>query len=295
VVEANVARAERSFVRENTGTGSYRDVYPGVHFVYEPLDGLLLRTSYNRSVSRPNVAQLRPAVTENPDTMTITAGNPELKPYHSNNFEFTVEKYFEPVGLLSAGVFLKEISDYTRTTSSTLGPEGIDGQGTYANYTMSTTTNVGSARVRGVEFSYQQQFSFLPGVFRGLGAFANYTYLQAEGNFGGTVTTQRLANLAPRSGNAGINYRFRGFDARVLLNWTGEKYKGTNGGIDYYNDERRLIDVKLQYTFTRRYDEFMDIANITDEPTRTDLALNGLRHYNTKQGVSFTAGVRGRF
>jgi hypothetical protein len=65
--------------------------------------------------------------------------------------------------------------------------------------------------------------------------------------------------------------------------------------IDFYNDERQLVDVKMQYTFKRRYDVFLDIANITDEPTRTDIALNGLRQYNTKQGVSYTAGVRGRF
>ena len=42
-------------------------------------------------------------------------------------------------------------------------------------------------------------------------------------------------------------------------------------------------------------DVFLDVANITDEPTRTDIALNGLRWYNTKQGVSFSGGVRGRF
>src|SRR5204863_5833994 len=113
---------------------------------------------------------------------------------------------------------------------------------------------------------YQQQFSFLPGLLKGLGAFANFTYLQAEGNFGTITTTSRLANLAPRSGNAGINYRYRGLDTRLLFNWTGQKYKSTTGGIDVYNQERRLIDVKFQYSL-QRYDVFLDVANITDEPT----------------------------
>ena len=295
VVAANEARAQRSFVRRNTASGQYRDVFPGLHFVYEPVDSLLVRASYNRAISRPPVPNLIPTVTENLDTNTISTGNPELKPYHTNNFEVSVEKYFEPVGLFSVGVFLKEITDYFRSFSTTVGPEGLDGSGMYAGYTHSTSRNIGNARIRGVEASYQQQFSFLPGVFKGLGAFANFTYLEAQGNFGTAVTTSRLANLAPRSGNGGINFRYRGLDLRFLANWTAEKYKSTIAGIDVYNEERLMLDVKMQYSFNRRYDMFLDISNITDEPPRTDVSLNGLHFFRTNQGVGFVAGVRARF
>lgn len=294
-LEANIARAERSFVRRNTQTGQYRDVFPGIHFVYEPFESLLVRASFNSSISRPPVPNLIPTVTENIDANTISTGNPDLKPYHSDNFEVSVEKYFEPVGLFSVGVFLKEITDYFRRFSTTVGPEGLDGNGQYAGYTHSTMRNVGDARIRGIEASYQQQFSFLPGVFKGLGGFANFTYLDAQGNFGTLTTTNRLPNMAPRSGNAGINFRYRGLDARFLANWTGQKYKSTLAGIDIYNEERLLLDVKLQYSFNRRYDIFLDINNLTDEPPRTDVSLNGLHFFKTNQGVGFIAGVRGRF
>lgn len=295
VVAANVARAQRSFVRLNTSDGQYRNVFPGLHFVYEPAQSLLVRASYNKAISRPPVANLIPTLTENTENNTISMGNPDLKPYLTDNFEVSVEKYFEPVGLLSAGVFLKEISNYFRTFSSTIPAGGLDGNGQYAGYTLSTTQNIGSARIRGIELSYQQQFSFLPGVFKGLGAFANFTYLEAQGDFGATVTTTRLANLSPRSGNGGINFRYRGLDARLLANWTDEKYKGTVAGIDVYNETRLMFDVKLQYTINRRYDVFLDVNNITDEPPRTDASLNGLKFFKTNQGVGFVAGVRGRF
>jgi TonB-dependent receptor len=295
VVAANVARAERSFIRRNTAEGQYRNVFPGLHFVYEPVQSLLVRASYNRAISRPPVPNLIPTLTENLDTNTISTGNPDLRPYLTNNFEVSVEKYFEPVGLLSAGVFLKEITDYFRSFSTTVPPEGLDGSGLYAGYTRTTTMNVGRARIRGIEVSYQQQYSFLPGILKGLGAFANFTYLQAEGDFGGLVATRRLANLAPRSGNGGINFRYRGLDLRFLANWTDEKYKSTVAGIDVYNETRLMFDVKMQYTINRRYDVFLDINNITDEPPRTDVALNGLKFFRTNQGVGFVAGVRGRF
>ncbi len=294
-VEANAARAQRSFVRRNTSTGDYRDVFPGLHFIYEPRDGLLFRASFNRAISRPPVASLIPTITENSETSTVTIGNPDLKPYHTDNYELSVEKYFEPVGLISIGAFQKDITDYARVTSTSIGPEGLDGSGLYAGYRLSTRENVGDARIRGVEISYQQQFSFLPGALRGLGAFANFTRLEAEGTFGGAATTSKLSNLAPRSGNAGLNFRHRGLDARVLANWTDRKYFTTNGGVDVYNEERLMLDVKLQYAFNRRYEVFLDISNLTDEPSRAWVTLNGLHFFKANQGTSFTAGVRGRF
>ena len=76
VVAANIARAERSFIRRNTLGGEYRDVFPGLHFVYEPFDSLLVRASYNRAISRPPVPNLIPTLTENSETNTISMGNP---------------------------------------------------------------------------------------------------------------------------------------------------------------------------------------------------------------------------
>ncbi|MBI5768374.1 MAG: TonB-dependent receptor [Verrucomicrobia bacterium] len=294
-VAANLGRAQRSFVRSITSTGKYRNAFPGLHFVYDAGQSFLFRASFNRAISRPPVASLIPTLTENADTRTVSMGNPDLKPYLTDNFEVSVEKYFEPVGLFSVGAFQKNISDYFRTFSSTVGPEGIDGQGLYAGYTLSIARNIGHAKVRGIEVSYQQQFSFLPGVWKGLGAFANFTYLETEGNFGTTATTTRLGNLAPRSGNAGINFRYRGFDARWLVNWTDDKYKSTLAPIEIYAEARRSMDVKLQYTINRRYSVFLDIVNITDEPARTDVTQNGLKFFKTNQGVSFAAGMRGQF
>lgn len=295
VVAANIARAQRSFVRRNTSRGSYENFFPGLHLAYEAMPGLIVRTSYNRAISRPPIANLIPTVTENTDTNTVSMGNPDLKPYLTNNFEVSVEKYFEPVGQLSVGVFRKDITNYFATFASTLPSGGIDGSGLYGGYTLSTTSNVGGARINGIEANWQQQFSFLPRMFKGLGGFANFTYLDAKGNFGTNAVTTKLGNLAPRSGNAGINFRYRGFDARFMANWTDEKYKSTVSGIDVYNEERLMYDLKLQYSFNRRYDIFLDLINLTDAPPRTDVSLNGLKFFKTNQGVSGIAGVRAKF
>lgn len=299
VIEANVGRAARSFVRRETSGGSYRNVFPGIHFVYEPFDGLLVRASYNKSITRPPSAEILPSITENPDASppTLTLGNPELKPYTADNFEFGVEKYFEPIGVVSVNLFRKNISDYFRRFTNDLGPGGIDGEGTYANYRLSQTRNIGDARVQGVEVRYDQQFSFLPGFFRGFGINSNYTYLETEGNFGTTTTTRLLTGFRPRTANGGLYYKGHGLQANLLVNWSDKFFFNEPAtGLRVFNQRRTLVDLKLQYRLNRTYEIFWDTFNLFDEPAREELTEDGrLYTFKTNQGISFVAGVRARF
>jgi iron complex outermembrane recepter protein len=298
VVNANIGRAARSFVRRETAKGKYHNVFPGVHLVYEPFDGLLVRASYNKSITRPPSANLLPSITENSEgDPFVTLGNPGLKPYTADNFEFGVEKYFEPVGVVSLNLFRKNISDYFRTFNSRLGPEGYDGQGTYAGYELRQARNIGQAKIQGIEVRYDQQFSFLPGPFRGLGLNSNFTYLETEGDFGTVTTTRRLAGFRPRSGNGGLSYKGYGLQANFLVNWTDKYFFNEPAtGLRVFNQNRTMIDVKLQYRISRNYEIFWDAFNITDEPAREEVTEDGrLYTFRTNQGISFVAGVRGRF
>ena len=294
VVAENLARAQRSFVARRTSTADYRHVFPGVHFVYEPADGFIARASYNRSISRPPVGNLLPTLTENLETLTVTVGNPALKPYTSDNFELGVEKYFEPLGKWSAGVFLKEIKNYFRSITTPLDASGLDGQGLYANYTLNQVLNVGDARVRGFELSYQQQFSFLPGFWRGFGAFANYTYTETRGNFGTLVTSTKLPLLTPRNWNAGVSYVNYGLQVRALANYRSRVFAGTNV-FDFDRDERLIYDLKVQYSFNKRYNIYLDVANLTNEETRADIANPGMYWIKLNPGAVYSAGVNVQF
>ena len=299
VVATNEARAARSFVRRETAQGDYRNVFPGLHFVYEPFESLLVRASYNKSITRPPTANLLPSVTENPDANppTITLGNPGLRPYTSDNFEIGVEKYFEPVGVVSVNVFRKNIANYFRTFTRDLGPDGLDGQGSYANYRLSQALNIGQARVQGIELRYDQQFSFLPGLWRGFGLNSNFTYLQTEGDFGGVTTTRLLAGFRPRSGNAGLSYKGRGLLATLLVNWSDRYFFNEPAtGFRIFNQRRTFVDLKLQYRLNARYEVFWDTFNLTDEPAREEMSEDGrLYTFRTNQGISFVAGIRARF
>lgn len=300
ITATNVARAQKSFLGRYTQSSRYRNVFPGAHVVYEPRRGLLVRASFNRSITRAPAANLIPQVTENPDANPpgVSMGNPGLRPYTSDNFELGVEKYFEPVGVVSANVFVKQISNYFRSFVSDLGPGGIDGAGTYANYRLTQTRNIGSARIRGAEIRYDQQFSFLPGFLRGFGFSSNFTYLETEGDFGTTAVSKNLVNFRPRSGAAGLSYRGHGLQANLLAKWE-DRYFGPyqdTGTLRLYQEPRTLVDLKLSYHFLRRYDAYLDIYNLFDTSPRSDVSEDGRIHFfRTKMGVGFSSGIKARF
>ena len=72
-----------------------------------------------------------------------------LKPQHSTNYDLSVEYYFEPAGVLSAGYFRKNIRDFIARGTEEI-PGGADNGfgGDYAGWTITQNRNIGSARIR---------------------------------------------------------------------------------------------------------------------------------------------------
>ena len=118
------------YTGRQSATGEYQKIFPGLHFKYMPAGGLVARASYSTSVGRPGFGGIIPLDQINDVSRSINRSNPGLKPQFANNFDLSAEYYFEPVGLLSVSLFLKEITDFQFTDSSVLsivaviGPDG---------------------------------------------------------------------------------------------------------------------------------------------------------------------------
>ena len=301
--EENAVRADRQFNRGKIHTdGNYQNVFPGFHVNYEPLPSLQFRGSYNKSITRPAVVSLLPFNTVNNDTRTVTAGNPDLKPFTSDNYEIAVQKYFESVGMVEVSVFQKDITNYTRAFLSTIGAgpgNGFDGQ--YEGYSLSTSRNIGTAKIRGFEIRYEQQFTFLPGFWRGFGTFGNFSYTKAEGDFGGTFNKPTLENQRPKAANGGISYVGRGLQARLLANWEDTFFRtvSTNGLTDVIADPRFIVDFKLQYRINQRYEFYLDVQNLTNTYVHTQLRNAGefhnLKFYAQRMGTIYSTGLKMSF
>jgi iron complex outermembrane recepter protein len=293
-------RAYAQYGGRVSASGKYRNVFPGVHFKYANRAGLVGRLSYSTGIGRPDFGEIMPNSLANYQTETLTISNPALKPQYSDNFDASVEYYFEPIGLFSAGVFLKELSNFIFTDRSQVigfGPNnGFEGE--YGGFAVVTTSNGGSARYRGLELSYQQQFRFLPGLLRGLGVNLNYTKVESKGDYGGTVSTTEVAGLIPETANAALTYIHRGLYFRWQWNWRDTRLVtiSANPAAIVYDMPKTATTVKVKYTVSQRLSYFFNVENLFAEPLfRTYFVTDDRRFQTRPTKPKITAGIQGRF
>jgi TonB-dependent receptor len=247
--------------------GSYRRWFPSIHSTYDITANLKARLSWSTSFARPNFTNLIPSASVNDAQQTVTGANPGLGPQYSKNVDAKLEYYFKPAGLFSVGFFRKDIKDYIVTQEVGTVPFGPDNgfDGNYEGYRFFTSVNGGNARVKGWEFDYRQQLTFLPGLLRGLGLQANYTRLETEGNFGATYRrTGEITGFTPRSANASVTYTYRGFTARVTTSYTGTIITSysTNAANRVYRKPITTTNLNLSYRVHRYATLFCDVSNI---------------------------------
>lgn len=281
-------------------SGKYRNVFPGIHFKYATPSGFVGRLSYSTGIGRPDFGDIMPNSLANYQNETLTISNPGLKPQYSDNFDASVEYYFEPIGLFSAGVFLKELSNFIFTDRSQIidfGPNnGYDGE--YGGFAIVTSSNGGAARYRGMELSYQQQFRFLPGLLRGLGVNLNYTKLDSKGDYGGAITTTQVAGLIPETANAALTYIHRGLYFRWQWNWRDTRLVtiSSNPASMVYDMPKTSTTLKLKYTVTPRLSYFLNVENLFAEPLSRTYFVTKDRVFQQRLTVpKISAGIQGRF
>ncbi len=283
--------------------GSYTKSFPSVHLTRELSANVKARLSWSTSFGRPRLNALVPNETVNENQRTLTVNNPSLLPQTASNWDAGIEYYFEPVGSISVGWFHKKIRDFIVSGIETgiidTGPDnGYSGE--YGGYTRLNSANAGTATVQGLELSYQQQFTFLPGFLQGLGATINFTALEARGNFGGrtTLRSRDVEGFVPRSGNASLFWRYHGFTSRLIVNHTGSflnAYSAVSPALHRYWYSRTVVNAGIGYQWRPSVSFSIDVNNLTDAPQSAYRGIPEHMQFKLYGGTTITAGVNGRF
>jgi iron complex outermembrane receptor protein len=283
--------------------GSYTKSFPSVHLTQDLMPNLKARLSWSNSFGRPPLSGFYPSETANDTARTLTVPNPSLRPQTAENWDTTLEYYFEPVGNLSVGWFRKTIRDYfvSGIQNGIVGTGGDNGYGgEYAGYTILTQANLGTADIKGWEFSYLQQFTFLPGLLKGLSLSVNYTLLDTSGDFGGSVqrTTGQVPGFIPRSGNISLGWRHRSFSARVTANRVGDyirNFTAIGSGANLYTEARTVVNAGVAYQWRPAVGFTLDVGNVFNEGQRWYRGIPDQMAQMYIPGTTVTVGVGGRF
>src|SRR5690606_28977298 len=180
----------------------YRKLLPSVNFRYDLTDALVARVAVSRTLTRPDYSALTGALNLNDLALSGTGGNPYLDPIVSTNFDASLEWYFAPRALLSAGVFymdLKDYIDFRVVPGEYLNQTETNNQQreVWSTYLVSQPYNVG-AKLKGLELDYQQPI----GEYFGIAA--NFTWADGETEGGGPMngTSERTYNVSAYFENA---------------------------------------------------------------------------------------------
>jgi iron complex outermembrane recepter protein len=188
----------------------YYKPLPSFNIAYDIDDDKVVRFGVSKVIARPRYSDLAGSVSLNSNggNYTGSAGNPDLKPYSSTNFDLAGEWYFAPSSLLATELFYRKIGNYIVTNTDersffdpTTGQTNL--------YTITSPVNVSNAKVRGISLMYQQDLG------HGFGLQTNYTYAHADASTGLNMPflSKNTLNIIPyyEKGpwSARINYSWR--------------------------------------------------------------------------------------
>lgn len=273
----------------------YTDWLPSLIMRATPTDDVVLRAAYSRSVGRPQYSDLSPGGEISSDgegELSISTGNPALKPYVADALDMTAEWYFAPGGILSVGAFAKFVRDPIFRENYTIN-DGAFGGIVYDRIDFSQTINADKGDILGLEASYQQQFTFLPGLLAGFGANLNVTLVKSSLRLpeGGSIRFPEQSDLL---WGAQLFYQRGPVQASVAYHHTGRALisAGDDRFTDTFNDDLRRLDAKVAVDLTSNISVFAEAQNLTDEPTRQ--YQGGVRNWvtqNERYGRTFYLGA----
>jgi TonB-dependent receptor len=234
------------------GNGSYFNALPSVQVQYQLEKNTNIRANYSRGISRPNIGDLVPTLIVDPNfsPKQVVQGNPDLKPTKANNYDLLVEHFFQPLGIIQAGVFYKQLSDPIYPTVTLLGPTDPN-----AGFRLVRSVNGPNAHITGFEAAWEQRFSFLPGLMNGFGVAANYSYTTSRvtfpANFSpataggqGRIDHPDLPRQAPNNWNAGLTYDKARFSMRFAVSHNDTNIFAYNyGHIDAATDKDPILGI----------------------------------------------------
>lgn len=281
----------------------YTQYFPSVHLAHNITPNWKARAAWSTSFGRPNMNNMFPTETPNEAQSFVTVNNPGLLPQRSQNWDFNLDYYFKPAGYVSVAWFHKTISDYI-VTGISQGPiaDGPDNgfNGEYGGFDLRTSVNAGTATIQGWEFSYQQQFTFLPGLLKGLSLMATYTLVDTYGDFGGTtnLSSGQVAGFTPRTMNIVPGWRYGRFSARVRLSYASGfllTYNRVNPALNVFTMSRTLVSPSIAYEIRPALSLTCEVSNFFHEHQSSYMGYASRVSQERDNPVTVTFGLKGRF
>ena len=288
-VEGGGFAPDQEFADANTvlvePSGDVSEWLPRVLANYRISDNQILRMGYGRSYGRPSISQIsreqtltidleeRHGPEGNQPRILAQVGNPGLKPSLSDNFDISYEYYNQSGGVYKIQPYYKSIDGLIETIDVATGSSlenvvlpsdpRIDNIDNFFVEVTQPQNNPARSEIFGIELVAEQQLTWLPGAWAGLGVFANYNYADSSKDEtliwnsapdGPTEYTRDVpfSGSPKHSGALGLTYNMYGIDAALTYYNQSEREIATfndDFGFRRIRDSQESLDLSVQYRF----------------------------------------------
>ena len=298
------------FIEELNQGDTYTNILPSLNLQVEVADRMFVRFGAARTLARARVDQLRASQTlgfdssvvnlpalastnginldQNRTFLSISGGNPDLKPYKADSLDLSYEWYFAEGGSIAVAGFYKWLDDFVYD-----GPSGfvdlsdvvdaidfasilgddlntfIDENGDVQPVTASTLRalnpdidtallsrpiNGDGGNLKGVEVAINFPLTeFVDGPLGGFGVNASYSYTDSEIDPGDGGEPIDIPGLSTDVANLTVFYEWEGFEARGSARYRSD-FLGELTGFGASREFRTIesetvVDAQIGYRF----------------------------------------------
>jgi TonB-dependent receptor len=293
---------------------SFSDFLPALNLAVDLRDNLKLRLAFSKNMQLLDLDQWGGGLTldyaivagTSPPIVAVQggnqAGNPDLKPWRSNNYDVSLEYYIGRASMLSIAAFKIDVTTYVKS-GSVIRTDLPDQDGVVRNRSVAINLPLpgegDGASLKGVEVGYKQAFDFLPGRWSNLGIDANFTYSPSDTGKDIAGNAIPFQDNSREQANLVLWYQSSRFQARIAGNYrskraVSENYAGITG-FEKYQAPTHYYDASASYDVSHHWQVYVNGSNITKEKERYYLVwpdqVLGTKQYEAR----YTLGVRGRY
>ncbi|ATC96730.1 TonB-dependent receptor [Pseudoalteromonas tunicata] len=258
----------------------YNYLLPSLNLRYQHSDKLISRFAATQTIARPTFSDSAAyalietqSIEKNGKITTVRqaeVGNPELDPYKSINLDLSLEYYPSKVGVLSAGLFYKDIDNF-------ISQQEVQDNGQWQGFKqVMQAVNGGSAALTGLELAWHKQFD------SGFMFASNATLIDADA---------ALPNQSDTVANLMLGFENSAVSTRLSVSYQSESYQFTENSRRVMQASHTQLDFSAKYYFNERAQVYFNATNLTDEPFYLYHGTASNNYQYEEYGRSFELGL----
>lgn len=285
--------------KDQKGSLDDKDLLPSLNLIYQLSENMNIRSSYGKTLARPNFREKAPYANFNFAADFIFIGNPDLKRTLIDNYDLRWEWFLRPGEIIAVSGFYKYLKNpIERVINVLFASEG--GEVFYEN--------IDKAEVYGLEIEARKQLDEVTDLLSNFSIGANISVIKSEVAIPSgelevirdlnpkAESTRQLQGQSPFILNLELGYdnQNSGTNISLFYNVFGDRLAeiSIGGTPDIFERSRPMLDLTFSQIILSNFNMRVAVKNLLNSPYKLTHEFKGAEYIRTeyKTGTSISIG-----